>query len=309
MPRVAVCFPGQGSQVAGMGADLLDTLEAGRLLEVAATAGLDLAGALRSGDDERLRPTEVAQPALLLVEALLGAAIPGSLEVVGVAGHSVGEYAALVGAGALSDVAAMRLVVARGRVMAAAREGTMAALLGADVELAEALCRDAAGRGAVVVANLNGPGQVVVSGTVAAVAEVERLARERGVRKVIPLRVSGAFHSPLMVDAAEQVAAEIDRSPLTQARVPVACNVDGAAVVDAAGLRDRLRRQLASPVQWQDCVRTLLGLGAEALVEVGPGSVLTGLARRIAPEVPAVAAGSLAEVASLPRRLGAPTRA
>ena len=285
MTRVALVFPGQGSQAAGMGADLLEVAPAPELLDVAAGAGIDLRTAL-GGDEEGLRPTEIAQPALLLVESVLalrlGTAAP-DVEVVGVAGHSVGEYSALVAAGVLEPAVAMRLVAARGRAMAAMREGGMTALLGATEEVATAICAEvtASGGGVVVVANLNGPGQVVISGERAALEAAAALAKEHGVRRTIPLRVSGAFHSPLMSAAAEEVGALIDAAPLARATVPVVCNVDAAPVRDPDVLRDRLRRQLASPVRWSDCVAGLAGLGAEVLVEVGPGSVLSGLTGRI----------------------------
>jgi len=309
--RVALVFPGQGSQAAGMGADLLDVAPAPELLDVAAGAGIDLRRAF-AGDEEGLRPTEVAQPALLLVESVLAVRLrsvtPG-VEVVGVAGHSVGEYAALVAAGVLEPAVAMRLVTARGRAMAAMREGGMTALLGASEEVATAICAEvsASGCGVVVVANLNGPGQVVISGERAALDAAAALARERGVRRAMPLRVSGAFHSPLMSAAAEEVGALIDAAPLAPATVPVVCNVDGAPVRDPDALRDRLRRQLASPVRWSDCVGGLAGLGAEVLVEVGPGSVLSGLTGRIDPGLRTLQVASAAAASDLRAALaGAP---
>jgi [acyl-carrier-protein] S-malonyltransferase len=304
---VALCFPGQGSQAAGMADSLLATPATRELLAAASEHGLDLAAAL-GGDDDALRPTEVAQPALLLVCCALASALPGdAVSVAGVAGHSVGEYAALVAAGALQPAAAMGLVVERGRAMAGMRRGGMAALLGAELEVAEEVCRAVAdgGAGTVVVANVNAPGQVVLSGESAALAAAIELATQRGVRRAMPLNVSGAFHSPLMAPAAERFAALLDAAPLRDPRVPVACNVDGAAVGDAAGLRDRLRRQLTAPVRWVDCVQTLLGLGVDTLVEVGPGGVLTGLARRIAPGARALAVSTLDEAQSLGARLAA----
>jgi [acyl-carrier-protein] S-malonyltransferase len=290
-----------------MAGGLLDTPPAGALLDAASARGLDLAAAL-AGDDDALRPTEIAQPALLLVETVLAAAAAGApLTVVGVAGHSVGEYAALVAAGALDAVEAMGLVVERGRAMAAMRAGGMAALLGAELAVAEAVCREVAesGAGVVVVANVNAPGQVVLSGDTAALEAAVALARERGVRRAMPLKVSGAFHSPLMEPAAERFGALLDAAALRDAALPVACNVDGAAVRDAAGLRRRLRRQLTAPVRWVDCVQTLVGLGVDALVEVGPGSVLSALARRIAPDVPAITVSTPAEAQSLDERAAA----
>jgi [acyl-carrier-protein] S-malonyltransferase len=285
---------------------LLDLPAAAPLLDAATEAGLDLRAAL-GGDDDALRPTEIAQPALLFCGAVLASAVPDTVDVVGVAGHSVGEYAALVAAGVLDAGAAMRLVIERGRVMAAMHEGTMVALLGASDEVAGEVCAEVErrGEGPVVVANLNAPGQVVLSGSRAGIAAAIALARERGVRKAMPLNVSGAFHSPLMADAADRVGALIDGTPFAPARVPVACNVDGAAVSDPEGLRARLRRQLVSPVRWVDCVGTLGDLGAQALVELGPGSVLSGLARRIAPELRTLPVARVEELAGLGDRLEA----
>lgn len=282
---------------------LLDHPLATRLLEAAADAGLDLGAALGSGDDDLLRATELAQPALFLVGVvladLLGAA-PG-LEVVGTAGHSVGEYAALVAAGVLDPVVAMRLVVARGRAMAQAPEGTMAAVLGLDVGAVEAVCATVAaeGLGLVVVANVNAPDQVVVSGTVAAVDRALALARGQGARRAVPLRVSGAFHSPLMRAAAETVARLVDAAPMADPRIPVALNVDGALARSAAEVRQRLRHQLLSPVRWDRCVGALVGLGVDVLVELGPKGVLTGLARRLAPQVPATAVATPQDLATV----------
>jgi len=299
--RIALCFPGQGSQAAGMAAGLLDDTIARSMLAIADELGLDLGTALE-GDDATLRATEIAQPALLLVECALAARIrAGEVSVAAAAGHSVGEYAALVAAGALDAPDAMRLVVARGRAMARMRQGSMAALLGGELSIAEEVCREAeaAGLGPVVVANLNAPGQVVISGTSEGVEAALVLARQRGVRRALPLNVSGAFHSPLMAEAATSFGHSLDEVALRDAAIPVACNVDGVAVTDTATLRDRLRRQLVSPVRWTDCVATLVALGVEVLVEVGPGAVLTGLARRIAPQVRALAVATPAAAAQL----------
>jgi [acyl-carrier-protein] S-malonyltransferase len=269
-----------------------------RLLEVAAAEGFDLAAALRGSDDE-LRPTQIAQPSLLFVELVLARALPADLDIVGVAGHSVGEYAAVSVAGAYSAEDAMRMVIERGRAMAAMHEGTMAAVLGLDAEVVEAACASARADGEVVViGNLNAPGQVVISGSVSGVQGAAAIARERGARRVIPLNVSGAFHSPLMAPAAERFAAVIQATPRTELRVPVVCNVDAVAVEHSAELPERLSRQLESPVRWTDCVTTLVGLGAELLVEVGPGNILTGLARRIDAHVATASVANLDEAAA-----------
>jgi [acyl-carrier-protein] S-malonyltransferase len=288
-----------------MAEGLLDAPLARTLLEAAASRGLDLRAAL-AGDDDALRPTDVAQPALLLVETVLADAVrQAPVEVVGVAGHSVGEYAALVAAGSLDAAEAMGLVIERGRAMAAMHEGGMAALLGAEASLAEEICQavEASGAGTVVVANLNAPGQVVLSGSREALDAALALARERGVRRAMALNVSGAFHSPLMAPAAERFATLLDAAAFRDSSVPVACNVDGDATRDAAALRDRLRRQLTAPVRWVDCVTTLVSLGVDTLVEVGPGSVLSGLAKRIAPEVRTLSISRLDDAATLAHRL------
>ena len=208
-----------------MAAGLEATELGARLLAVAVSAGVDLGPAF-GGDEELIRPTEIAQPALVFTEVVLAAALPGDLDVVAVAGHSVGELAALAAAGALDPEAALRLAVERGRLMAAMREGTMAAVLGLDAEAVARLC--AGSGGTVVVANLNAPGQVVVSGSVEAVAGLSARAREAGARRVIPLRVSGAFHSPLMADAAADFVRVLDGIDMRAPAVPVIANVDAS---------------------------------------------------------------------------------
>jgi [acyl-carrier-protein] S-malonyltransferase len=269
---------------------LTDLPIAVEMLSAAADCGVDLESAL-SGDDERLRPTNIAQPALLLVESALRSALPHDLRVIAVAGHSVGEYAAAVAAGALQPAEAMRLVIERGRAMAAMHDGTMCALIGIDLDAASAVCEEAqrASGEVVVVANHNAPGQLVISGTRAGIDAATTLALARGARRAIPLNVSGAFHSPLMASAASRFSVSLDSVAIADPDPPVVCNVDARAVHIAAELRDRLREQLTAPVRWIECVQRLVDLGADALIEVGPGSVLSGLARRIAPGVPAVA--------------------
>jgi [acyl-carrier-protein] S-malonyltransferase len=273
---------------------LFDLPVAQEMLDAATSSGLDLRSAL-SGDDEHLRPTEVAQPALLLVECALRSALPATLDVVAVAGHSVGEYAAAVAANALPPADAMRLVIERGRAMAEMHEGTMCALIGMDLAAATAVCAETASETGevVVVANHNAPGQLVISGSRAGVEDAAQRALTRGARRAIPLNVSGAFHSPLMAAAASRFGVALDAVAIAGPKPPVVCNVDARAAHSAAELRDRLREQLTSPVRWIECVERLVELGAETLIEVGPGSVLTGLAKRIAPGVRAVSVSSV----------------
>jgi [acyl-carrier-protein] S-malonyltransferase len=265
---------------------LIDVPIAAQMLAAAESCDLDLRSAL-AGDDDHLRPTDIAQPALLFVECALRSILPDDLEIVAVAGHSVGEYAAAVAAGALQPADAMGLVIERGRAMAAMREGTMCALIGIDLEPATAACEEAQRETGevVVVANLNAPGQLVISGSTAGVDAAAKLALARGARRAFPLNVSGAFHSPLMSSAATRFGVALDAVAMSDPNPQVVCNVDAIAAQSAAELRDRLRLQLTSPVRWIDCVRRLVELGADTLVEIGPGSVLSGLARRIAPDV------------------------
>ena len=303
MTRVALCFPGQGSQHAGMADGLLDSPAAQDLLDAAGAEGVDLGAALQ-GDDEALRPTEIAQPAIVFTELALAALLPADLDVVGVAGHSVGEYAALAACSAASRADALRLVIRRGRAMAQMREGTMAAVIGLDGDAVDEAC--AATGETVVVANHNAPGQVVISGTRSGVERAAELCRERGAKRVLPLNVSGAFHSPLMSDAARLFAAELDSVALQPAQPPLLCNVDATPHRDPGEIREQLGRQLESPVRWSECVQQLVGLGAEVLIEVGPGKVLTGLARRIAPEVRTLSVATAESAAGIGGQLEVP---
>jgi [acyl-carrier-protein] S-malonyltransferase len=178
-------------------------------------------------------------------------------------------------------------VIERGKAMAAMRDGTMCALIGIDVDAATAVCAETqrdTGE-VVVVANLNAPGQLVISGSTAGVEAAAKLALSRGARRAIALNVSGAFHSPLMASAATRFESALDGVSISDPQPPVVCNVDAQDVQTAAALRDRLRAQLTSPVRWIDCVHRLVDLGADTLIEIGPGTVLSGLARRIAPDV------------------------
>jgi [acyl-carrier-protein] S-malonyltransferase len=279
---------------------LADLPIAVEMLAAAQSSGLDLRAAL-TGDDDHLRPTDIAQPALLFVECALRSVLPDDLTVIAVAGHSVGEYAAAVVANALQPADAMGLVIERGRAMAAMQDGTMCALIGLDVDAAIDVCAETQRETGeiVVVANLNAPGQLVISGSADGVAAASKLALTRGARRAIPLNVSGAFHSPLMTSAAARFDTALDAVAIADPRPPVVCNVDATDVHTAAALRDRLRSQLTSPVRWIDCIRRLVDLGADTLIEVGPGSVLSGLARRIAPDVRSISVSSIDAAAGI----------
>lgn len=292
--RAAVVFPGQGSQFVGM-ADPWAASAPGRevLREASEAIGMDVESGCR--DEASLATTDFVQPAILACDVAafrvleaLGATFSGA------AGHSLGEFAALVAARVLTLGDALAIVAVRGRAMqdaGEARPGTMSALLGVGTEDAADLC-DAAREGDVLlVANENSPQQVVISGSVPAVERAEALAAGRRIRAV-RLKVAGAFHSPLMEPAVAPLADAIDAVPFSAPRFPVAANVTGELVADPQELRDLLKRHVVSPVRWERCAQALAGSGADTFVEAGPGDVLTKLAKRIVPGSRAVAVGS-----------------
>jgi [acyl-carrier-protein] S-malonyltransferase len=293
MARLAFLFPGQGAQTVGMGGDFAEAFpSAARVFEEAGQVlGWDVAAVCFNGPQADLDRTAICQPAILTVSAAIVAALRETCpervkECSEVAGLSLGEYSALVMAGALAFPDALRLVQQRGRFMeeaCAQNPGAMASVLGLDDEIVEALCAQAREVGMVVAANFNSPGQVVVSGTREAVARVAELARERQAKRVLPLAVSGAFHSPLMEPAAERLQVELNGAPMKPCAIPVIANVTAAPVLEPAEIRIALARQVKSPVLWSQSVRRLIEDGCTRFVEVGPGKVLTGLMKRIAP--------------------------
>jgi [acyl-carrier-protein] S-malonyltransferase len=292
--RTAILFPGQGSQFPGM-ADPWAAHPAGAAVLDASSEALGRSIVQGCHDEEALRTTEFVQPALLAcdVAAFRVLQASGLRDVVGVAGHSLGEFAALVAADAIVLAEALELVRVRGTAMQRAgeqRPGAMAALLGVGADDAEALCADVRDGDELVVANRNSPAQSVVSGSVAAIERLEVAAKERKIRAV-RLNVAGAFHSELMRPAVQPVLDVLDRIEWSDPVFPVAENVTGELVSDAAQLRDLVGRQVVSPVRWEDCVRHLIAGGAERFVEAGPGDVLTKLLKRIDPGVTAGAVG------------------
>jgi len=295
---IALVFPGQGSQVVGMGRDLYDTSPPARAIfdQADATLRFAVTRLCFEGPEEVLTATENAQPALLTVSAALLAALATRAESWSfVAGHSLGEYSALVAAGALDFPTALRLVRRRGELMAAADEGVMAAIIGMDEQPLEAICREASAVGApVVIANYNAPGQLVISGAATAVDRAMALAKQRGAKRTLPLKVSAAFHSPLMHAAAEGLAQAVGDVPIADARVPVISNVVTEALVDADAIRHELVAQVTAPVQWIASVRYIAEAGVDTFVEIGPGVVLTGLIKRITPGARLVNVGDLA---------------
>ena len=336
--RIAFVFPGQGSQTVGMGADIFQASPAARsVYEIADDAlGFSLSALCFQGPESALRETVNTQPAIVATSLALLAALQeaagaevGIDPILGspiqpafVAGHSVGEYSAVAASGALGVADTLRLVRERGRLMH--EEGLrcssgMAAVLGVDADALTSICAEATdktraglsadqlaehpGVGRVVVANVNAPGQVVISGAMPALEAAMELARTAGAKRVVPLAVSGAFHSPVMAPAAEALATAVQAAPVTAPGVPVVANITAKPLITEAQLREELAQQIVSPVQWTRTVEYLVDHGVETFVEIGVGQVLAGLIRRIAKGATIVSVGAVADLASAAERL------
>jgi [acyl-carrier-protein] S-malonyltransferase len=310
--RVPMIFPGQASQAVGMARDLAegDDAAARFLASVDETVGEDLTGIMFEGPAETLTETRNAQPAILAHSvaaalALRDLGVGPSL----VAGHSLGEFSAAVAAGALAPADGLRIVRRRGELMfAAGREvpGTMAAVLGLPGDAVDRICAEVtATTGVVVLANHNSEGQVVISGEVAAVHAAEAPLKAAGARRVQVLNVSGAFHSPLLEGAGREFRSFLDGVAVNDAEVPLVANVSARPVRDGAGLKQGFAAQLTSPVLWHDIMGVIAAGKPAVVLEVGPGKVLTGLARRAYPEVDFVPVGTREDLAGVLEKIEA----
>ena len=302
-PVVGLLFPGQGSQVVGMGRDLAEASDVARRTfeEADDVLGFALSKLCWEGPEEELTATRNAQPAILVHSIAAFRAAGDALGDVGLAaGHSLGEFSAWVATGALSFADGVRTVRLRGELMfegGNARPGTMAAVLGLDDAEVERVCREASDtEGDCVPANYNSPGQIVISGDIAAVERAMTLAKEAGAKRALRLNVSGAFHSPLMRVAEDGLRSQLDAVEIGNPAFPVVSNVTAQPVTDPADARRLLVEQLTSPVRWTESVRTMVAQGVTQFVEVGPGAVLSGLVKRIEKGTPTRTVGTAAEL-------------
>ncbi|HEX9951458.1 MAG TPA: ACP S-malonyltransferase [Rubricoccaceae bacterium] len=304
----AFLFPGQGSQAPGMGADLFEASPEARALfdEADAVLGVSLTSLMFGDAAEALKPTEITQPALFTHSLAADAALRArGLRPDVAAGHSLGEWSALAATGAVSFADGLRAVRRRGELMAQAgtvRPGAMSAVLGLDAAALEAACREAtdAGDGEAVPANYNDPGQIVISGDADAVARAGALCTAAGAKRVVPLPVSGAFHSPLMAFARDGLAEALAGLAISAPSCPVVLNVTAEPTQDPGEIRARLLEQLTAPVRWAQSVERMAALGATRYIEVGTGAVLSGLVRRtLGRDAQTAPAGTAAQIAAL----------
>jgi len=289
MGKRAFIFPGQGSQYVGMAKDLFEnSVEAQEMILTAEEAiGVRLSHIMFNGPEDSLKQTDVTQPAIFVHSVVLSSIIR-TLDFDMAAGHSLGEYSALVAARAIQFYDAVKLVRTRGEAMLQAGidwKGTMAAIVGLDSQVVSEICEIASKDGIVQCANFNSPGQIVISGSVEGVKSAMTIAKEKGAKLVKELVVSGAFHSPLMESAREKLMAKLDTTNFYDAKIPVYANVTAKPVQSKDEIKDLLNQQLTKPVRWEETIQNMINDGADEFFEIGPGKVLQGLVKRINPDV------------------------
>ena len=289
MSKKAFLFPGQGSQYVGMAKDLFDnSVEAKEMIITADDAlGINLSYLMFNGPEDQLKQTEFTQPAIFLHSVVL-ASIIRILSPHAAAGHSLGEYSALVSAGAIQFYDAIKLVRARGLAMQQAgieNPGTLAAIVGLDAKIVEDYCKEASKEGIVQCANFNSPGQIVISGSINGVRKAMALCKSGGAKLVKELVVSGAFHSPLMQSAKDFLLDVLEDTPIYDSRFSVYANVTAKSVTDKNEIKRLLFEQVTSPVRWEETINNMILDGVDEFYEIGPGKVLQGLVKRINPDV------------------------
>lgn len=286
MKKIMLMFPGQGSQYVGMGKDLYEKYPAAK--EIIDAAGEELKKIIFEGSEEDLKSTQNAQPAIFAVSTACFAVLKQSVDLskfeIITAGHSLGEYSALCASGFFSFKEGIEMVKARGRFIQKASEenpGTMAAILGLDKEIVLNICNEASQSGVCDAVNFNSPGQIVISGSAAAVSKAVELAQAKGASKAILLNVSGPFHSKLMTPASEMMAEELKKYTFNNPVYPVITNCDAQITKDNLSIKEKLAKQINNSVQWDASILQAVSSGVELFIEVGPQRVLTGLMRRI----------------------------
>ncbi len=289
MSKKAFLFPGQGSQYIGMAKDLFEkSVEAKEMIKTADDAlGVNLSYIMFNGPEEQLKQTEYTQPAIFLHSVILASLIR-TIQPQASAGHSLGEYSALVSANAIQFYDAIKLVRARGRAMQQAgidNPGTLAAIVGLDPQKVIEICKESSAVGIVQCANFNSPGQIVISGSIDGVRKAMELCKANGAKLVKELVVSGAFHSPLMQSAKDTLLDVLVFTPFYDARFPVYANVTAKPVIKKDEIKNLLHAQVTSPVRWEETIKNMVADGFDEFYEIGPGKVLQGLVKRINPDV------------------------
>jgi len=306
--KIAFIFPGQGSQAVGMGMDMAEHFKSARKVfdQANEILGFSLSDMIKNGPEEELKQTINTQPAVVATSiALLEVLREIGMTCDMTAGHSVGEFAALYCAGSLDLESCLKLTRARGQYMNEAGQkypGSLTAIIGLDLPVVEEICNKASEKGIAVIANLNCPGQIVISGAVEAMKEAGRIAVEMGARKVVPLAVSAAFHSPLMAEAAEKFAKKLDTIKFSDARIPVVSNVSAEPVTDGGQIRELMKVQISSKVLWEKSIIRMVAEGIDSFIEIGHGKVLSGMLRRIDRRIPVSNLGDMKTYESLCRK-------